>query len=139
MSPQCIKQELTKPTILALYDPAAKSKVSADASFFGLGAVLLQKLRQYAQIEKEAVAVTWSCEKFSNYILRSKFEIETDHKPLVPLLSSKHINESPTTSVAVQIEDGEIRLHYIAHVPGKLLYMADTLSRASAPNKGPDP
>ena len=30
-----VKQELTKPTVLALYDPAAKSKVSANASTSG--------------------------------------------------------------------------------------------------------
>ena len=33
---------------------------------------------------------TVSCEKFSDFILKKKFEIETDHKSLVPLLSSKH-------------------------------------------------
>ena len=38
---KALKQELVKPTVLALYNTTARSKVSADASF-GLGAVLLQ-------------------------------------------------------------------------------------------------
>ena len=32
-----IKQELTKPTVLALYNPQAETKGSANASSFGLG------------------------------------------------------------------------------------------------------
>ena len=40
--------------------------------------------RRYAQIEKE-VFTTWACEKF--YVLGPKFLIESDHKPLIPLLN----------------------------------------------------
>lgn len=43
----------------------------------------------YAQIEKEALAATWASEKFSDYVLGKHFELETDHKSLVPLLSNK--------------------------------------------------
>ena len=108
-----IKLELTQPTVLALYNPCESIKVSADASSFGLGAVLLQRSddtwkpvayvsrsmmeteRRYAQIEKEALAVTRACEKFADYILGRNFYIESDHKPLIPLLSSKHLDRLP--------------------------------------------
>jgi len=50
---------------------------------------------RYAQIEKEALATTWACDKFAPYILGKKIHIETDHKPLVPLLSKKHMDSMP--------------------------------------------
>ena len=82
-----IKDELVRPTVLTLYDPKAAIEVSADASSFGLGAVLLQEStdgwkpvayasrsmneteQRYAQIEKEVLAITWACSKFPDYIL----------------------------------------------------------------------
>ena len=50
----------------------------------------LTKVEQhYAQIEKEALALTWACQKFDDYIYGRGLHLETDHKPLVPLLSTK--------------------------------------------------
>ena len=64
-----------------------------------------------------------------------QFHIETDHKPLVPLLSTKNIDELP-----LRIQRFRLRLmryHYtISHVPGKDLCTANTLSRA--PLEDPD-
>ena len=142
-----LKQELTSPNILALYDPNADTIVSADASSHELGAVLLQKLNdqwypvayasrsmtdtesRYAQIEKEALAATWACEKFATYIQGKTITLETDHKPLVPLLSHKPLDSLPPRVVRFRLR--LMRFDYIIkHVPGKSLHTADTLSRA---------
>ena len=50
---------------------------------------------RYAQFEKEALAITWACGKFSTYILGNHISIETYHKPLVLLLGSKHQENLP--------------------------------------------
>ena len=90
---------------------------------------------QYAQIEKEALATTWSCERFSMYLLGKQFTIETEHKPLVPLLRSKLLEEIP-----VRIQWFHMRLmkfkYSIIHDPGKQLIIADTLSHAPRKYKG---
>ena len=52
--------------------------------------------RRYAQIEKEALALTWAVEKFSEYILGKYITLETDHKPLVPILGSKSLDTLPS-------------------------------------------
>ena len=147
-----LKEEISSPRVLALYDPLARTKISADASAYGLGAVLLQKqhdqwrpitfsLRslsetelRYAQIEKEALALTWALEKFSEYTLGKVIQLETDHKPLVPLLGQKSLDLLPPSVLQLRLR--LMRFQYtIQHVPGKSLYTADTLSRA--PLKGP--
>ena len=84
--------------------------------------------QRYSQIEKEALVTTWACDRFSQDLLGS-FQIETDHKPLVPLLSTKALDELPPRLLRFRLH--LMRYHYhIAHVPGKSLITADTLSRA---------
>ena len=79
-----------------------------------------------AQIEKEALA-TWACEKFSTYILGMKFMIETDHKPLVPLLGTKQLDNFPPRVLWFRL--CLARFDYnINHCTRKLFYTADTLS-----------
>ena len=55
--------------------------------------------------------------------------IETDHKLLVPLLSTKHLDAVPPRVLRFHLR--LIRFAYsISHVPGKELNTADALSRA---------
>ena len=149
------KSELTRAVILAHYNPEAATKISADASSYGLGAVLLQRdgthwhpiayasrsmsetESHYAQIEKEALACTWACEKFSTYVLGRSFTIETDHKPLVPLLGTKQLHSLPPRILRFRLRLDRFE-YQIVHVPGKHLYTADTLSRAPTSSPTPD-
>ena len=142
-----VKAELCKPTVLAFYTPDAPTKLSADASLHGLGAVLLQRSdgewkpvayasrsmsdteKRYAQIEKEALATVWACDKFASYIVGLKFHIETDHKLLVPLLGSKHLDTLPPRILRFRLRLARFDFT-IQHVPGKLLCTADALSQA---------
>ena len=101
-----IKMELTQPAVLVYYDSAADTKVLADASSHGSGAMLLQlhnnswkpvafASRSMSETELRYVATTWACEKFIDYLIGKKFSIETDYKPLVPLLNSKYLDSLP--------------------------------------------
>ena len=85
--------------------------------------------RRYAQIEKETLAVTWACTKFSDYLLGSKFLIETDHKPLAPLLNTKHLDCLPPPILRFRLHLAKYD-YTVVHIPGKLLYATDALSRA---------
>ncbi len=79
-------------------------------------------------IEKEALVVTWACEKLLDYILGRKFELETDHKPLIPLLS-KQLDLMPPRILRFRLRLSKFD-YTISHVPGKFIYTADALSRA---------
>ena len=130
--------------------------MSADASSYsyGLGAVLLQMLdaewkpiayasrtlteteQRYAQIEKETLAITWACERFSGYLLGKQFSVETDHKPLVPLLTTKMLDTLPPRVLRFRLR--LMRFQFtIHHTPGKNMYIADVLSKA--PTAGFEP
>ena len=144
---QKLKDKICSQRVLVHYDVNAKTKISADASAYGLGAVLLQSqdifhpvafaLRslnetemRYAQIEKEVLALVYACGKFTDYVLGKPVLLETDHKPLIPILGSKILDTLPPRVLYFCIR--LMRFQYsIIHIPGKTLYMADTLSRGT--------
>ena len=131
-----------------MYDPSLCTKVTADSSSCGLGAVFSQKSedgtwhpvayasrslssteQRYEQVEKEALASAWACNRFEDYLIGLKFILETDHKPLVALLGTKSLDELPARIQRMRMR--LMRFSYIVvHIPGKELYTADTLSRA---------
>ena len=52
--------------------------------------------KHYTQIENESLAVTWACGHFNEYLTGTTFHVQTDHKPLVNLLSgAKSLDELP--------------------------------------------
>ncbi len=90
---------------------------------------LSEEEKQYAQIEKEALAVTWASEHLSSYLLGLKYRLETDHKPLLSLLSTKALDELPPRILRFRLRLMKFKFD-IVHVPGKQLITADMLSRA---------
>lgn len=142
-----IKEILCSASVLSLYSPRKRTVLSADDSSYDLGAVLLQQQEdgkmhlvayasramsgietRYAQIEKEALAITWRYERFSDYLIGLEFTIETDHNSFVPLRGNKDINELPAS---IRLMKFSFKIH---HVSGKNLYTTDVLSRATPGN-----
>ena len=152
---QAIKDKLTSTDVLAHYDPNKQSIIAADACQDGLGAVLLQvdgsgnrrpiafasrslndTEKRYAVIEKEALAATWACEKFSDYVLGTPFTQETDHRPLVPLLSNTDLSKLPPRVLRFRLRMARYAPE-VTYVQGVHQNTADALSRA--PTTGPTP
>lgn len=85
--------------------------------------------RRYAQFDKEALAITWALQHWVEFLIGMRFKVETDCKPLISLFSAKLIDEQP-----VRIQRFRMRLmrfdFAIGHVPSKLMYTTDSLSRS---------
>ena len=81
----------------------------------------------YAQIEKEALAIAFGCEKFEEYIYGIDFVVHSDHKLLETILT-KSITKAPKRlqCIMLQLQPFTSNIEYI---PGKQIVLADTLSR----------
>ena len=102
------KQKLMEAPVLAHYNPDHPLRLAADASAYGIGAVISHVLfdatehpivcasrtltkseQNYAQLEKEAFSLIFGINKFYSYLYGRKCILYTDHKPLTILLGPK--------------------------------------------------
>ena len=105
---QELKQQLASAPVLAYFDKEAHTRVIADASPVGLGAVLVQEKngvgravcyasrnlssveRRYSQTEREALALVRACERFNLHVYLyglQTFDLVTDHEALKVIYS----------------------------------------------------
>ena len=150
------KQLLSSAPVLSFYDPKQPVIVTSDASSYGLGGALWIKQdgqmcpvafcsrtlstseKRFAQIEKELLAATWCCERFSRFLIGlNDFEIHTDHKPLISIIKNMDIDQAPQRCQRLLLR----LMRYNAtpvYVPGKSLVVADTMSRSPLPDQPVD-
>ena len=103
-----LKSKMASTEVLAHYDTAVPLKLDCDASAYGVGAVLSHLYedgserpiayasrtlssaeRNYAQIEKEGLALIFGVKKFHKFLYGRHFTLVTDHKPLMAIMGSK--------------------------------------------------
>ena len=139
---ETIKNLVIKAPVLRYYDVNKEVTKQCDASQDGLGCVLLQNEqpvafasktmteteKQYAQTEKECLAIVYACEKFNQYILGKSTKIETDHKPL-EIIFKKSLLCAPKRlqRMLLRLQKYLLIVVYRADLQ---LYFADFLSRA---------
>jgi len=134
-----LKVLITSDPILIHPDFKKSFSLTTDASNFAIGAVLSQEHKpicyasrtlnehevNYSAIEKELLAIVWATKYFRSYLFGRKFEIHSDHRPLVWLDSIKEPN--------MKLQRWKIKLnefdYHIKYLPGKENHVADALSR----------
>ena len=114
------KKTLVNSSALVHFDSKLPLVVVADSSSYGIGAVLCHLIdgverpicfasrtltsaeRNYAQLEKEALAIVFALRKFHYYLWgQSNFTVVTDHKPLLGIFSPDK-NIPPMSSGRIQ-------------------------------------
>ena len=125
-----------------LYNVHKLATILCDAWQRDLGACLMKDGRpvaytsraltsaeeNYSQIEKDMLAICFSCVKVHQYVYGKSTIIHTEHRPLETILKKPIAKVSPRLhQMILQLQRSDIQVKY---VPGKYLYVADTLSRA---------
>ena len=102
------KEKLVSPNVLVHYDSTRPIRLAADASAYGIGAVISHGMddgserpiafasktlqpseRNYSQVEKEALSLIFGVCKFHAYLYGRRFTLVTDHKPLTSIFGPK--------------------------------------------------
>ena len=137
-----LKQALTNSTVLQYFNQDKPITIQTDASQSGIGSCLLQEghpviyasrsltnaEQNYAQIEKELLAIVFACERFHQFVYGNDIVVHSDHKPLEAIMT-KPLSQAPPRIQRLLIRLQKYNLT-VQFVPGKLMFIADTLSRA---------
>ncbi|XP_038116994.1 uncharacterized protein K02A2.6-like [Culex quinquefasciatus] len=138
-----VKSLVSDTDTLRYYDVNQPITVECDASCFGLGVAVYQgdgvvgyasrtltpTEQNYAQIEKELLAILFACIRFDQLIVGNpKAVIKTDHKPLLNIFN-KPLLAAPRRLQHMLLNLQRYRLT-VEYVTGKDNVVADALSRA---------
>lgn len=147
---KAVKELLCSSPLLVHYSLELPLVLSVDASPYGVGAVLAHEIdgferpiayasrtlnsaeKNYAQFDKEGLAIIFGILKFHQYVAGRTFVVYTDHKPLVglfggktPKVTSPRLMRWLMTASAYSFE--------VRYRPGKEHGNADMLSRLPLP------
>ena len=139
---QALKDLIIRAPVLKFYDVNEPVVLSVDASSFAVGACLFQDGQpvayagksmsksqvNYAQIEKELLAIVFGFERFHSYLYgRDNITVETDHKPL------EAIFKKPLSAAPLRLQKMLLKLQkynfQVQYKRGTEMYVADALSR----------
>lgn len=152
------KEILQSDLLLTHFDPQLEIKVAADASNYGIGAVILHRFpdrtekaiahasrsltpaeQNYSQIEKEALALIFAVKKFHRMLHGRQFILCTDHKPLLAIFGSKKGIAVYTSSRLQRWSLTLLAYNFvIEHKTSDKFGHADVLSRLIASQREPD-
>ena len=118
--------------------------VQANASLRGLGTCLIHDDRpiafasksltgvesQYANIERELLAVVFACIWFNTYLQGCRFTVQSEHKPLEMIHLKSMYNAPPWLQrMLLQLQKYDMEIKY---KPAVKCFWQDTLSRCPA-------
>jgi hypothetical protein len=141
---ETLKKKLTTSPILILPDVHKPFSVYCDASYTGLGCVLMQEGRvvayssrqlnihekNYLTHDLELAVVVHALKTWRHYLYGQKCDIYTDHKSLKYIFTQSELNMRQQKWLEL-IKDYELEIHYHQ---GKANVVADALSRKSQVN-----
>ncbi|XP_062537952.1 uncharacterized protein K02A2.6-like [Armigeres subalbatus] len=148
---ELVKSLVSNINTLQYYDVTKPLTVECDASCFGLGVAVYQNggiigyasrtltatEKNYAQIEKELLAIVFACTRFDQLIVGNpRTVIKTDHKPLLNVFN-KPLLSAPKRLQHMLLKLQRYNLH-LEFVTGKNNVVADALSRAPLQNEDCD-
>jgi hypothetical protein len=139
-----LTKKLTTTLVLILLDVHKPFSVYCDASYTGLGCVLMQEgkvvaylscqlkvhEKNYPTHDLELATVVHALKTQRNYLYGQKCDVYTDHKSLEYIFTQSELNMRHRRWLEL-IKDYELEIHY--H-PGKQNMVADALSRKSQVN-----